>query len=195
MIFPSESSRAPRPPSAIRPARGTTRFRSSFRIARSTRMGRLFYPDNRAFFEESQAVKPEDPVRSRGRLHRGERRAANLESGVLRQHDRGERPDVAVSHRRAAALSIPRAQRMQYTFHDPEAFPRRSAVLADRRRRRFPARAGRPRRLLIAPGERADVIVDFTNVPVGTEIVLQNLGPDEPFGGGEPGKDFERADP
>ena len=36
----------------------------------------------------------------------------------------------------------------------------------------------------MAPAERADVIVDFTNVPVGTEITLLNHGPDEPFGGG-----------
>ena len=42
--------------------------------------------------------------------------------------------------------------------------------------------------------ERADVIVDFTNVPVGN-YVLANVGPDEPFGGGEPDEDFERADP
>ncbi len=49
--------------------------------------------------------------------------------------------------------------------------------------------------LLMSPAERADVIVDFTNIPVGTEIVLQNLGPDEPFGGGIPGVDFEPADP
>ena len=49
--------------------------------------------------------------------------------------------------------------------------------------------------LLIAPAERADVIVDFTNVPVETEIILLNLGPDEPFGGGVPGIDFEPADP
>jgi spore coat protein A len=49
--------------------------------------------------------------------------------------------------------------------------------------------------LLIAPAERADVIVDFTNIPVGTEIILQNLGPDEPFGGGIPGTDFDPADP
>jgi bilirubin oxidase len=41
--------------------------------------------------------------------------------------------------------------------------------------------------LLMAPAERADVIMDFTNVPVGTEIVLMNMGPDEPFGGGVPG--------
>lgn len=49
--------------------------------------------------------------------------------------------------------------------------------------------------LLMGPAERADVIVDFTNVPVGTEIVLLNLGPDEPFGGGVPGDDFPIADP
>jgi len=50
-------------------------------------------------------------------------------------------------------------------------------------------------RLLLGPAERADVIVDFTNVGVGTEIILQNLGPDEPFGGGEPPGDFDQADP
>jgi FtsP/CotA-like multicopper oxidase with cupredoxin domain len=50
-------------------------------------------------------------------------------------------------------------------------------------------------RLLMAPAERADVIVDFTNVPVGTRIVLRNLGPDEPFGEGQPDEDFAPADP
>jgi spore coat protein A len=50
-------------------------------------------------------------------------------------------------------------------------------------------------RLLMGPAERADVIVDFTNISVGTEIILLNLGPDEPFGGGEPGTDFDAADP
>jgi len=49
--------------------------------------------------------------------------------------------------------------------------------------------------LLLSPAERADVIVDFTRVPVGTEVRLLNLGPDEPFGGGKPGKDFEPANP
>lgn len=37
--------------------------------------------------------------------------------------------------------------------------------------------------LLMAPAERADVIVDFSQFEPGTEIVLLNLGPDEPFGG------------
>ena len=48
-------------------------------------------------------------------------------------------------------------------------------------------------RLLMGLAERADMIIDFTNVPVGNHI-LGNLGPDEPFGGGEPGVDFPVAD-
>ncbi len=48
-------------------------------------------------------------------------------------------------------------------------------------------------RLLLGLAERADVVVDFTDVPAG-EYVLRNLGPDEPFGGGIPGVDFEPAD-
>jgi FtsP/CotA-like multicopper oxidase with cupredoxin domain len=49
-------------------------------------------------------------------------------------------------------------------------------------------------RLLMALAERADVIVDFTHVPQG-EYILGNVGPDEPFGGGEPDEDFDAADP
>ena len=49
--------------------------------------------------------------------------------------------------------------------------------------------------LLMAPAERADIIVDFTGLPVGTEIFLINEGPDEPFGGGAPETDFPAADP
>jgi bilirubin oxidase len=50
-------------------------------------------------------------------------------------------------------------------------------------------------KLLMAPAERADVIVDFTGLPVGTPIYLINEGPDEPFRGGEPPGDFAAADP
>ena len=58
-------------------------------------------------------------------------------------------------------------------------------------------------RLQMIGAERADVIVDFTNVPLGN-YVLGNIGPDEPFGGGVPFPvpqvdppigDFDRADP
>jgi spore coat protein A, manganese oxidase len=53
-------------------------------------------------------------------------------------------------------------------------------------------------RLLIGLAERADLIVDFTNVPVSAPndgYVLANVGPDEPFGGGVPGVDFDPSDP
>ena len=49
--------------------------------------------------------------------------------------------------------------------------------------------------LLMGLAERAVVIVDFTGLPVGTELYLINEGPDEPFGGGEPEEEFEAADP
>jgi FtsP/CotA-like multicopper oxidase with cupredoxin domain len=49
--------------------------------------------------------------------------------------------------------------------------------------------------LLMGLAERADVIVDFTHLRAGTEVYLINEGPDEPFGGGVPGKDFDPADP
>jgi spore coat protein A, manganese oxidase len=54
--------------------------------------------------------------------------------------------------------------------------------------------AANANKLLMGPAERADVIVDFSNVPQGS-FVLGNVGPDEPFGGGIPGVDFEVADP
>lgn len=49
-------------------------------------------------------------------------------------------------------------------------------------------------RLLMGLAERADLIVDFSNVPLGN-YVLANVGPDEPFGGGAPGVDFDVSDP
>jgi len=49
--------------------------------------------------------------------------------------------------------------------------------------------------LLIAPAERADIIVDFTHVPAGTTLTLLNIGPDSPYGGGMPNVDYPSADP
>jgi spore coat protein A, manganese oxidase len=51
-------------------------------------------------------------------------------------------------------------------------------------------------RLLMGPAERADLIVDFANVPASAAgYNLLNVGPDEPFGGGVLGVDFQAADP
>ena len=49
--------------------------------------------------------------------------------------------------------------------------------------------------ILMALAERADVIVDFRGLADGTVVNLTNIGPDEPFGGGIPGVDFDPADP
>ena len=49
-------------------------------------------------------------------------------------------------------------------------------------------------KVLLGLAERADLVVDFTNVAQGN-YVLSNVGPDEPFGGGVPNVDFEAADP
>lgn len=49
--------------------------------------------------------------------------------------------------------------------------------------------------LLLAPAERADVVVDFAGLRPGSDLYLINEGPDEPFGGGRPGTDFPPANP
>ncbi len=49
--------------------------------------------------------------------------------------------------------------------------------------------------ILLGVAERADTIVDFTGVAPGTAFYLINEGPDEPYGGGRPGTDFDAADP
>jgi bilirubin oxidase len=49
--------------------------------------------------------------------------------------------------------------------------------------------------LLLAPAERADVIVDFTGMRPGHALYLINEGADQAFGRGVPGVDFPAADP
>ncbi|SCF25861.1 multicopper oxidase family protein [Micromonospora chokoriensis] len=50
-------------------------------------------------------------------------------------------------------------------------------------------------RVALGPAQRVDAIVDFTDVPAGTELYLVNEGPDGMYGGGRPGVDFAPADP
>jgi FtsP/CotA-like multicopper oxidase with cupredoxin domain len=58
----------------------------------------------------------------------------------------------------------------------------------------YPGSPGGGATVLMAPAERADVIVDFSGAE-GTTFRLLNLGPDEPFGGGAVGVDFDPSDP
>lgn len=47
--------------------------------------------------------------------------------------------------------------------------------------------------MLMAPAERNDVIVDFSNLSVGSEVILRNFGPDGPFE--SPTASYSPADP
>lgn len=47
--------------------------------------------------------------------------------------------------------------------------------------------------LLMGPAERFDVVIDFTGME-GHTFYIVNEGPDEPFGGGEGGNDYDIAD-
>ncbi len=48
--------------------------------------------------------------------------------------------------------------------------------------------------LLLAPAERADVIIDFSGVPVGAKLILYSDAP-APFPGGDPRNDYFTGDP
>ena len=87
---------------------------------------------------------------------------------------------------------------MQLALPDPrfQSHPG-SRGLADRQRGgswRLRSTSRPPETVYCVSAERADVIVDFTYVALGNHV-LGNVGPDEPFGGGVPGIDFDVADP
>ncbi|HSF14510.1 MAG TPA: multicopper oxidase [Vicinamibacteria bacterium] len=58
----------------------------------------------------------------------------------------------------------------------------------------YPGSTGGGATVLMGLAERADIIVDFS-AAAGTSFRLLNLGPDEPFGGGEIGVDFDPSHP
>lgn len=55
------------------------------------------------------------------------------------------------------------------------------------------ANADGPFNLLLAPAERADVVIDFNGVPAGSSFILYNDAP-APFPGGEPRNDYFTGD-
>jgi spore coat protein A len=49
--------------------------------------------------------------------------------------------------------------------------------------------------IVLMPGQRNDVIVDFSGLRTGATLYLINEAADEPYGGGQPGTDFTPSDP
>lgn len=159
--------------------------------------GSLFYPDNRAFFE---GLLPSDfdpnfpfiPDPACGGL-------PSDVSPIWNPEFFGNM--MVVNGRTWPFLNV---EQTKYRFRFLNGCNSRFLILTTDKNMTFyqiggdqgflPATAAQ-NRLLMAPAERADVIMDFSTLPVGTEVILQNLGPDEPFGGGEPGNDFDAADP
>jgi spore coat protein A len=166
--------------------------------------GSLFYPDNRAFFETLNV--PGKPEQFPG-------------VGVL---DIPFIPDFALGGERSDVSPIwnpeffgntmvvngktwPKfeVEKRRYRFRILNACDSRFLILKNDNGLKFwqigadggflpePVELGT---LLLGPAERADVIVDFSNVKAGKKITMLNLGPDEPFGGGVPGVDFDPAD-
>ena len=85
--------------------------------------------------------------RRRPGLHPGRRLLADLEPGVLRQHDHGQRQHLAVPERGAGSLPLPLLERLSVALPHPglQQHPRCRGV-ADRQRGRLPGRAGEPSR-------------------------------------------------
>ena len=158
--------------------------------------GGLFFPDNRAFFE---GVSPDEL-----RIPFIPRNACNGQpsdvSPIWNPEFFGN--TMMVNGRTWPFLNV---EQRRYRFRFLNACNARTLLMKlDRDGVRFwviGADGGflpRPvalTRLLMMPAERLDVIVDFTRVPVGTTITLLNIGPDSPFGGGQPDVDFPPADP
>ena len=152
---------APRQLTATIPARRTSRCRSPCRTAPSPPTAHCSTRTHVPSSTKRRSVHP----------RRGH--PADLEPRILRQHYDGQRQHLAVPHRRATALPLPATERMPRPLPDsglqPDPWVR---SVADRVRRRIPAHAGQPHRrpcgqLLLGPAERADVILDFTGVPLG----------------------------
>src|SRR5262245_13148097 len=156
--------------------------------------GSLFCPDNRAFFEglaENQLQIPFIP-------HKGCNGPSDV-SPIWNSEFFGN--TIVVNGRTWPFLTV---EQRRYRFRIVNACDSRFLILKMANGLPFwrigndggflPAPIQQTE-MLLAPAERADVIVDFAGVSTNTEIELLNLGPDEPFGGGVPGVDFDSADP
>jgi len=151
--------------------------------------GSLFYPDGRAFFDENEGpYLPESPTPP---MWNPEFFGNTLlVNGRTWPYQRVERRRY-----RFRVLNGCQSRFLILAFGD---IPGVTVTQIGNEGGLLPAPVGvttdHGNQLLVAPAERADLIVDFTDVPAGA-YPLRNLGPDEPYGGGTAGVDFEPSDP
>ena len=148
-----------------------------------TEKGALFYPDNRAFFEGLEPSQLQIPFMPDAGCD-GPSDIAPIWNPEFFGNA------IVVNGRTWPSLDV---QQRRYRFRFLNGCNARFLILRMSNGLPFwqigneggflPAPVERPE-LLLGPAERADVIVDFTNVALGTEIILENIAPDEPFGGG-----------
>ncbi|HEX6301141.1 MAG TPA: multicopper oxidase domain-containing protein [Acidimicrobiia bacterium] len=155
--------------------------------------GSLFYPDTRAFFDEfTGPYIPDSPVSPIWNPEFfGNMMLAN---GFTWPH-----LEVQPRRYRLRLLNGCNSRFLILQFDDPDVevwqIGAEGGFLAEPVRLNdhpYPGSTGGAT-VLIGPAERADLIVDFAPA-AGTAFRLLNLGPDEPFGGGEIGVDFDAAD-
>jgi spore coat protein A len=156
--------------------------------------GSLFYPDNRAFFEglnKSQLQIPFQPMLGcRGPSDVPPMWNPEFFGNVIVVNGRAW-PYLDVERRqyRLRLLNACNTRFLLLEFDRPLKF---TQIGSDGG---FLPRPVLRDRVLLNPASRADVLVDFQHVPPGTKVRLLNVGPDEPFGGGEPHRDFDVSDP
>ena len=144
--------------------------------------GSLFYPNTREFFDEHRRDRssPETATSRRS----GTRSSSATRSWSTATPGRS-RPSSSAAIASASSTAASRASSSSTSTTSPDVevwqIGNEGGFLA------APVNltATNGNRLLMGLAERADVIVDFTNVPAGN-YVLGNVGPDEPFKGFNP---------
>lgn len=134
--------------------------------------GSLFYPDNRAFFDEyTGPYRPETPV-----------------SPIWNPEFFGD--TIAVNGKTWPYLEVePRLYRLRLLngsnsrFYVLKFMPELPFYQIGSDGGLLPGAPVVHNQLVMAPAERADVLVDFSAFQAGDEITLLNFGPDSPFGG------------
>jgi bilirubin oxidase len=152
--------------------------------------GSLFYPDNRAFFEGLDKSQLKIPFQSDKTIDGGASDIAPIwnpeffGNTMVVNGQTWPYQNVEQKSYRFRLLNGSDSRTMMLKMSNDMPF---WVIGADGGFLAAPAKVST---LLMGPAERADVIVDFSGLKTGTKIILQNIGPDSPFGGGQPGVDF-----